>query len=517
LWAKQNLDTALGVYKLNAIWVYKTNHALAYSVNDFGDDEFNEAPLPKDELRRLFLKKKFVHFFVETPKGIMEIHGATIHPTYDRFRMSPPQGYVLGGRIWDREYLRELGSLIGGRVEIVRQIPAEPVLNSHAFKGGDVIFSKELKSANGSILSHVRVREVSQAIQVFRVYSGKMYLILIVATGLFLAALSMYLTFLLVRPLQMISSSLIYANTSPLAGLRKKKDEFGEISRLIETFFNQKEQLIKETKERLLTEEKLKSKIAILEMFNKAAMEREKRMTDLKKQLKEFQLKANDEALCTEEKLSFLSEIIPKMAHEINNPLMVISGNAQLALMEIQDKALQKNIHAIAEQAERIREIMHKLLIFSRPSRHEVKDSNVNLLIEAALSLISGQYNLSNIKVVQEFDANLPLLPLDETQMKEVFTHVIRNAIDAMPEGGMVILNTANLGDKVQVSIQDTGHGIPRESISRVFEPFFTTKDNARGMSLAISYGIVKAHRGEIRLESQLGRGTTVTILLPLG
>lgn len=217
------------------------------------------------------------------------------------------------------------------------------------------------------------------------------------------------------------------------------------------------------------------------------------------------------------ERLAQLGKLVADMAHEVNNPLMVVSGRAQLSLMEkIKSKELKKNLMIITSESLRARDIIQRLLRFSRPSKEESKEVNINNSIDTVVALIEHQFNLSGVQIRKHYASGLPNITIDEQQMQEVFMNLMNNAKDAMPEGGAIEIITSCEKDYLKIDFKDTGYGMPEQVMKRILEPFFTTKEKGTGLGLAVCYGIIKAHGGELKFESKVGRGTTVSIFLPL-
>ncbi|MFH1876168.1 MAG: response regulator [Candidatus Omnitrophota bacterium] len=228
-------------------------------------------------------------------------------------------------------------------------------------------------------------------------------------------------------------------------------------------------------------------------------------------------LKTNQFQLLQSAKLAALGRLVSDMAHEVNNPLMIISGNAQLSLMEeISSETVKNNLKIIFEESQRAKDIMQRLLKFSRPSKGQVKKVDINTSIESVVSLLEHQFTLSNVEIKRNYANGLPPLAIDECQMHEVFMNLLNNARDAMHEGGIITISTSIRDNCLIIDFSDTGCGMSEEVIKKVFEPFFTTKEKGTGLGLAVSYGIVKVHNGELKLKSAPGKGTTATILLPL-
>jgi len=217
------------------------------------------------------------------------------------------------------------------------------------------------------------------------------------------------------------------------------------------------------------------------------------------------------------QRLSQLGKLVADMAHEVNNPLMIISGNAQLSLMEgVRDEEVKKNLKIIFEECKRAKDIIQRLLKFSRPSRGEIKEVDINKSIEAVVSIVEHQFKLINVEIKRNYLKDPPLISIDEQQMQEVFMNLINNASEAMPGGGAITITTSLEGDFFRIDLKDTGCGMSEEVKKKLFEPFFTTKEKGTGLGLAVCYGIIKAHNGELKFESELNKGATATVLLPL-
>lgn len=262
---------------------------------------------------------------------------------------------------------------------------------------------------------------------------------------------------------------------------------------------------IKETEDELkrLNEELRKNEKAVLNI-----------LADLKKSHEE--LKESQAHLVRTEKLVSLGRLVSDMAHEVNNPLMIISGRAQLAMMEgTTPQEVQENFRIIVDQCMRAKEIIERLLIFSRPSKGKETETDINQSLEFVAKLLEHQYSLVNIKILKDYAADLPRVMVDEKQMHEVFMNLIKNAAEAMPHGGTITLSTRAEKSGLIVDISDTGMGIPEKIIGEIMDPFFTTKEHGTGLGLAVCYGIMKAHDGDLKVKSEVGKGTTVSVILP--
>ncbi len=229
----------------------------------------------------------------------------------------------------------------------------------------------------------------------------------------------------------------------------------------------------------------------------------------------------NRQHLMRSEKLASIGRLAAGIAHEINNPLTSVLTFSSLLLRKAEDGQKEK-LDIIVKETTRVREIVRRLLNFSRQTEPRKENCNINLVVESALSLTKNQLKArENTITVKKELGELPSLQLDPNQMLEVFVNIIINAIDAMAKGGELGIETGLTADAkaVEIKISDTGYGISKENLEKVFDPFFTTKEVGKGtgLGLAVTYGIIDGHNGSIDVESEVGKGTMFVIRLPLG
>lgn len=217
-----------------------------------------------------------------------------------------------------------------------------------------------------------------------------------------------------------------------------------------------------------------------------------------------------------EQRLSQLGGLVSDMAHEVNNPLMIISGNAELSLHEgAREEDIRDSLAIIQNECMRARDIIHRLLTFSRPGKNLRRECDINKTIEAITGLLTRQFSLKNVFITEEFAADLPPVSIDEKQIQEVLMNLLNNARDAMESGGIIRIKTAFEDNAIKIDISDTGLGMDEKTLAQVFEPFFTTKEKGTGLGIPVCFGIIQAHGGILKYKSRLGEGTTATILLP--
>ncbi len=245
------------------------------------------------------------------------------------------------------------------------------------------------------------------------------------------------------------------------------------------------------------------------------AIENTRLYENLKAQMKE--LKDTQEQLVQAAKLAAIGELASNVAHEINNPLTSIMGYAELIKEEDSIENIMRDVEIIEKESLRARDIVQQLLEFARKRPLEVIQVNVNDIVKEVVSLIHVQLKDNRIKLKETY-SELPPIPADPNQLKQVFLNLISNAVDAFSEkGGEINVHTGKNGNSVMIEIADNGKGIPEDVLPRIFEPFFTTKkDRGTGLGLSITHKIIQGHKGRIDVMSKEGKGSKFTVSLPL-
>jgi two-component system NtrC family sensor kinase len=254
-----------------------------------------------------------------------------------------------------------------------------------------------------------------------------------------------------------------------------------------------------------------RQRLALLESLEKQVQERTAALE-----------KAQDRMLHTE-KMSSLGRLAASIAHEINNPLAGILTYAKLLVRTLEAGSpddevrakLIRHLKLVEQETRRCTAIVRQLLDFARERPLEGTDFDLNTAVAEALGLLRHQIELQNLTLEVDSGA-LPPVHADYGQIRQALLNVLINACDATPARGLLRVSTRAAEGSVEVRIEDTGIGIPPENVKRVFDPFFTTKTKGTGLGLSVVYGIVERHGGSLRLESTVGVGTTVTIVLPL-
>jgi signal transduction histidine kinase len=231
------------------------------------------------------------------------------------------------------------------------------------------------------------------------------------------------------------------------------------------------------------------------------------------------ELRTNEAYMVQSEKLASLGQLASGMAHEIHNPLTIISGEAQLYLERFKGHNVKVDgvLQSIIEECNRAADITRRILRFAKPAPPEVAGVDLKATVEESLALAGYQVRMERIERTVSLPEGLPKVRSNQNQLQEVLLNLILNACQAMGEkGGKLALSAVANGSHVVLKVADTGPGIPANAVRKVFDPFYTTKPSGTGLGLFVSQRIIKSHGGAIELDSEVGRGTCFTIQLPI-
>jgi two-component system sporulation sensor kinase A len=226
--------------------------------------------------------------------------------------------------------------------------------------------------------------------------------------------------------------------------------------------------------------------------------------------------KRTEERLRTSEKLAVLGQLAAGIAHEIRNPLTALKGFVQL----LKSKSHENNgyYEIMHSEIERINLIVSEFMFLARPASDDFQQKNVCALLRHITTLLESQAILTNVQIQTRFESENVWISCVENQIKQVFLNLMKNAIEAMPQGGNIFveINVANDTKMVAIRFTDCGKGIAPDHIAKIGEPFYTTKEAGTGLGLMVSYNIVHSHKGRINISSEVGKGTIIEVVLPL-
>ena len=232
--------------------------------------------------------------------------------------------------------------------------------------------------------------------------------------------------------------------------------------------------------------------------------------------------RAKEARLRRAESLAALTTLTAGVAHEIKNPLGSIGIHLELMKKEmsgkqqIETQKVMENLLIIKEEVDRLNRIVMDFLFTVRPMNAELSYDELNRVVRELLDFMKFEIAGAGITVDTDLAKANPQILMDERYMKQAVLNILKNAISAMPDGGMLRVQTVQKGNELLLKISDTGVGIPDEHMGKIFEPYFTTKDFGSGLGLTLVYKIVKEHMGDIEINSKVGEGTSITLRFPV-
>jgi len=234
---------------------------------------------------------------------------------------------------------------------------------------------------------------------------------------------------------------------------------------------------------------------------------------ELRKLVEQSQLQ-----LVQTEKLAATGRLAASLAHEINNPLQAIHNSLQLMLsFQLEDDEQEEYLQIADKEIERLMSLVSSILDFARPPQRKVQPTNLNAVIKQVLTLAGKYLQHSQITVKQDLATDLPSTLGASDELEQVFLNLVLNAVDAMPEGGILRISSRLAEDRrLAVTFSDTGQGIAAEHLDQIFEPFFSTREEGTGLGLTVSRNVIEHHGGDISVQSAPGEGTTFTVWLPV-
>lgn len=223
-----------------------------------------------------------------------------------------------------------------------------------------------------------------------------------------------------------------------------------------------------------------------------------------------------EELLRKAEKLAVVRQLAAGIAHEIRNPLTTLKGFIQL-LKSTTNENWQWYVDVMVSEIERLEFISNEFMTIDNPQVTHFQLHDLRLLVEQLTTLLEPQARMNQVHIRMEFGCDLPLIPCEGNQLKHVFTHILKNAIEAMPMGGEILVQVHPFDqDQIFIRFIDHGCGIPPERIPHLGEPFYSLKEKGIGLGLMMCYKIVEEHRGKIVIDSKMDQGTIVDVILPI-
>lgn len=225
--------------------------------------------------------------------------------------------------------------------------------------------------------------------------------------------------------------------------------------------------------------------------------------------------KRTEEILRQSDKLAAVGQLAAAVAHEVRNPLTSLKGFTQLLQHQF-PTANQSYFDIMRGELERIELISGELLVLAKPKPERFEQRSVNQIVREVATLLESQANMSAVEIELSLAPELPLIYCDANQLKQVFVNLMKNGIESMKDGGKLTVTTKRQHHHLFLSFADEGCGIPKDKLDKIGDPFFTTKEKGTGLGMMITQQIIQHHKGDLQLTSELGKGTTVNVLLLL-
>jgi signal transduction histidine kinase/CheY-like chemotaxis protein len=484
-WTDKNIsDETLATYKVNAVWIYKTDQTLFFSRNNRYNESLRELPLPPEAFAALFAGQRTCHFFIHVPLGWMEVRGGTIHPSLDAQKETTPQGYLFAGQFWIDENIRQMSLFTGYDIRIEPAEVSGPSLSSKE-EEGLITFSRIVPGWDGKPVARIVVQNDSPLVRELNRAAQRQFIYLLLFSLLLFLVLAASLNLWIRRPLRRLARGLETGQPATLVPLQKMHNEFGQLAELI-----------------------------------------------LKFRRTEEALHQAEDQLRHAQKLEAVGRLAGGVAHDFNNILTAIIGYSELLEARLAPGSENGEFAQLIRQAgEKAAGLTAQLLAFSRRQLLMPRVLDLNALV-AEMKRLMQRVIGEHIRIQFDLRAEDARVCADPSQLEQVILNLGVNARDAMPRGGTLTISTENRreldpsieavdaaapADYIFLVVTDTGSGMDAETKERIFEPFFTTKGPGRGtgLGLATVYGVVKQSGGGIAVESNLGQGSKFLVYFP--
>ena len=508
-WAKINIDEPMVNFNIDYVWVVNAKSEFIYTKSENLED-ITSLINPKDFNQT---KPIFNSYFIKSKHNIIKIYLAPIQASEDIKRVGKPKGYLIVGKIWSKAFINDLENITRQEIKIVdnNQIGADII--SHPLIGYD----KKILSYISLKLDKSFLKTLDSSVEtlnLFVLFIGSLSLILMV----------LFIYIVVLKPMNVITLSLSSKNANLLSKLNTKADEFGLISRLIKDFFTQQDILVTqlkraedaEKKQQILQEQLTTINLELEEKILIRTKELENLNKDLDKRIEEeinARLK-QEEILIQQAKLASMGEMIANIAHQWRQPLSVISSIAsgisfkkEMGILNVEK--INFDMENIVKQAVYLSKTIDDFRNFLN-NENEGKDISVKSVVEKTILILESVLNNNQIKLISSLEDDL-VVAGHENELMQAFINIINNAKDAIRENNhnenerLIFIATSKKDDYLELTIKDSGGGVPKDIIPRIFEPYFTTKHQSVGTGIGLYMTgkiITERHNATIMVEN---------------
>jgi signal transduction histidine kinase len=485
-WADEQIAQALGTYKAQVAWVLRPDRSRVYFTHDEEEESLAAFTLPGDALAQFVPDGRFWHFFIPSSAGPVEIRAATVHPSSDPDRKTPPHGYFVVGRLWNNTYVSELARLTGTTMQLGPRVASSPP-PATAERNGLIAMERPLPDQDGTPTAMLSARVVSDAVREYNRSSTQQFGLLILFAVMTIGLISIALVHFVTRPLNLLSRSLTVERSDVIEQLGADRSEFGQLAGLVTRFFAQKTELEKESAKRKLAMETLEQK--------------------------EQELRRSNEEL---EQFAYVA------SHDLQEPLRMVGSYAQLLSRRYKGKLDQDADEFIAfavDGVTRMQRLINDLLQYSRVGTkgREPEPTDSEAVLERALANLKTAIEDNKATVTHD---PLPVVMVDDRQLEQLFQNLVGNAVKFHgAEPPQIHIRAERSNGCWMFKVRDNGIGIEPQYYERIFQVFqrlHTMKEySGTGIGLAVCKKIVERHGGRIWVESEPGKGTSFLFTLP--
>jgi len=314
-------------------------------------------------------------------------------------------------------------------------------------------------------------------------------------------------------------------NRSGINLLKKIKEKSPDTQVIIMTAFGSIDTAVEALKSNAfdyITKPLNMQKLAILIQRCRDSLDRLREQRIIRQQLLEKTKELNNmqKALIESEKKAAVSKLITGIAHQLRNPIFSIRSTLEYCIDKFKlPQEVYENIEICIKNIDLANSVIDDLIHFPQNTTYNFRKQDINMLLDRIIELLKGKCNKQNIKIKKTFAKNLPAIFIDEKNLKHAILNILTNSLDAMPKGGILTIKTENqieTNKSIKITIKDTGCGISDEIKKNIFKPFYAGKSGGIGLGLSISKKIIEEHDGKLYLKSEINKGTTVEIQLPI-